>query len=255
MSSFGTSATWGLAVAASLLVGALAAAGLRLPSRVAAALTAFGGGILLAAVALELVPDADRQAGRWTTACGLLAGTLLYIGADAWLTRNEERRTIRHAAHAAMAGRPMTTSPVQGEAARGESIAAGIVVDGVPESIALGLTVTAGGRGLALLAGVLVGNVVEAYGAAQPIIAAGRPRRFAVGLFGGIGLVLAGATVLGGTVLADADPSLIGGAEALAAGAVLAVVSVSIIPYAFAEVSSLVAAAAVLGFIGGYLLS
>jgi ZIP family zinc transporter len=253
MSHFGTSAAWGLAVAASLLAGALAAAGLRLPSRVAATLTAFGGGILLAAVALELVPEADRLAGRWTTACGLLAGTLLYIGADAWLTRNEERRAIRHAAHAAMAGRP-TTSPVQGGAARGESIAAGIVVDGVPESIALGLTVTAGGKGLALLAGVLVGNFVEAYGAAQPIIAAGRPRPFAVGLLGGIGLALAGATVIGGTVLADADPSLIGGAEALAAGAVLAVVSVSIIPYAFSEVSSLVAAAAVLGFIGGYLL-
>jgi hypothetical protein len=56
-------------------------------------------------------------------------------------------------------------------------------------------------------------------------------------------------------VLADASPALIGGAEALAAGAVLAVVSVSIIPYAFSEVSSMVAAAAVVGFIGGYLVS
>jgi zinc transporter, ZIP family len=74
-------------VAASLIVGALAAAGLRLPPRVAATLTAFGGGILLEAVAVELVPDADDQAGRWLTAGGLLAGTLLYIGADAWLTR------------------------------------------------------------------------------------------------------------------------------------------------------------------------
>ena len=74
-------------MAASLIVGALAAAGLRLPPRVAATLTAFGGGILLEAVAFELVPDADDQAGRWLTAGGLLAGTLLYIGADAWLTR------------------------------------------------------------------------------------------------------------------------------------------------------------------------
>ena len=255
MSNFGASAGWGLAVAASLVAGAFAAAGLQLPPRVAATLTAFGGGILLAAVAVELVPEADEQAGRWVTAGGLLAGTLLYIGADAWLTRNERLRQLRHSMHAAMVGQPMTAPAAAGEAARGEAIAAGIFVDGVPESIALGLTVAAGQVGMALLAGVLIGNVVEAYGAAQPIIAAGRSRGVAVALLAGIGLALAGATVLGGTVLADASPALIGGAEALASGAVLAVVSVSIIPYAFSEVSSMVAAAAVVGFIGGYLLS
>jgi ZIP family zinc transporter len=236
MNNFGASAGWGLAVAASLVVGALAAAGLQLPPRVAATLTAFGGGILLAAVAVELVPEADEQAGRWVTAGGLLAGTLLYIGADAWLTRNERLRQLRHSTHAAMVGQPMSGTPAVGEAARGEAIAAGIFVDGVPESIALVLTVAAGQIGVALLA-------------------AGRSRGVAVGLLAGIGLALAGATVLGGTVLADASPALIGGAEALAAGAVLAVVSVSIIPYAFSEVSSMVAAAAVVGFIGGYLLS
>jgi ZIP family zinc transporter len=109
--------------------------------------------------------------------------------------------------------------------------------------------------GLALLVGVLVGNVVEAYGAAQPIIASGRTRRFAMTLLAAIGLALAFATVLGGTVLADASDTLIGTAEALAAGAVLAVVSISVIPYAFEEVSGTVAIATVAGFIGGYLLS
>jgi zinc transporter, ZIP family len=255
MSNFVASAGWGLAIAASLLVGALVAAGLRLPSRVAASLTAFGGGVLLAAVAVELVPEADERAGRWLTAGGLLAGTLIYLGADAWVSRNERVRAMRRSAHAAMAGMPMSRSVAAGEEARGESLAAGIFVDGVPESIALGLTVAAGGVGVALLAGVLVGNVVEAYGAAQPIVAAGRSRSFAVVLLGAIGVSLAGATLLGGTVLAQASPALIGSAEALASGAVLAVVSVSIIPYAFDQVSSLVAAAAVVGFVAGYLLS
>ena len=142
-----------------------------------------------------------------------------------------------------------------GEAGRGESIAAGIFIDGVPESIALGLTIAEGQLGVALLAGVLIGNVVEAYGAAQPIVAAGRSARFAVGLLGGIGLTLAIATVAGATVLADADPAVIGTAQAVAAGAVLAVVSIAVIPHAFDEVSSLVATTTALGFITGYLLS
>jgi ZIP family zinc transporter len=250
VSSLGASIGWGLAVGASLLVGAVVAVLLHLPERIAAVVTTFGGGILVAAVAFELVPEADAEAGAWITAICLLAGALVFVGADAWLTRDPEMMEMRRATHAAAAGRPM-----HAEAARGEAIAAGLFVDGVPESVALGLTIAEGEIGLALLVGVVVGNVVEAYGAAQPIVAGGHPRRFAVGLLGGIGLALALATVMGGTVLIDAPSELIGGAQALAAGAVLAVVSISIIPHAFEEVSSRVATAMVLGFVAGYLLS
>jgi ZIP family zinc transporter len=255
--NLGASIGWGLAVGGSLLLGALAAARFRLPERAAATLTAFGGGILLAAVALELVPDADAEAGLALTAIGLIGGTLVYVAADAWLNREESMRKMRRSAHAAAAGREMEmdSAPHRGEAARGESIAVGLFVDGVPESIALGLTIAEDELGVALLAGILIGNLVEAYGAAQPIVASGRSPRFAVGLLAAIGLVLALATALGGTALADASPEFIGTAQAVAAGAVLAVISIAIIPHAFDEVSSLVATATVLGFVGGYMLS
>jgi ZIP family zinc transporter len=255
MSNFGASLAWGLAIGASLMTGAVIAARVRLPERLAATITAFGGGLLLAAVALELVPKADRGAGPALTAAGLLAGTLAYVGVDAWLTRSPPARAMRRSAHAAAAGLAMDMPPRHAEAARGESIAAGLFVDGVPESVALGLTVAAGEIGLALLVGVLVGNLVEAYGAAQPIIAGGHTKRFAVTLLAAIGVSLAVATILGGTVLSSADESIIGTAEAVASGAVLAVVTVSIVPHAFAQVSSRVAVAAVAGFIAGYLLS
>ena len=62
MEDLGASVGWGLPVAASLLAGALAAALLMLPERVAATITAYGGGILLAAIAFELVPEADAGA-------------------------------------------------------------------------------------------------------------------------------------------------------------------------------------------------
>jgi zinc transporter, ZIP family len=239
----------------SILAGSAVAAFIHLPERVAAELTAAGGGILLAAVALELVPEADEGAGTWLTAVGLLAGTLVYVGADAWLSRDTHMRMMRRAGHAAAAGQPMRMPEPSPDAGRGEAIAAGIFVDGVPESVALGLTIAQGELGVALLVGILLGNLVESYGAAQPIIAEGRSRRFAVGLLGGIGVALAVATTLGATVLADASARLVGTAEAFVAGAVLAVVSIAIIPYAFSTVSSRVASATVLGFIAGYLLS
>ena len=265
-------AAWGLVVAASLLAGALAAIHLQLPARIAALATAFGGGILFAAVALDLVPEADAGAGPALTAVGLVAGTLIYVAADAKLSQDPSMRELRRMGHAAAAGRPMSdmaepeTVPRDeaptaqhardhSEAARGESIAAGIFVDGVPESIALGLTIAEGEVGVALLAGILVGNVVEAYGAAQPIVVGGHTKRFAITLLALIGAALALATVLGATVLADAGAELIGTAQAIAAGAVLAVVSIAIIPHAFREVSRWAALATMAGFVGGYLLS
>jgi zinc transporter, ZIP family len=255
MGNLGASVGWGALVGASLVVGAVAAALLTLPERAAATVTAFGGGILLAAIALELIPDADHEAGKALTAAGLAAGTLVYVAADWWLGRDERRDTMRRAGHAAAAGRKMDMGPDHAQAARGESIAVGIFVDGVPESIALGLTVAEGEVGLALLVGILVGNVVESYGAAQPIVAGGHTKRFAIVLLTAIGFALAFSTVLGGTVLADASGDVIGTAQAIAAGAVLAVVSIAIIPHAFAEVNRAVATATAAGFVAGYLLS
>ena len=254
MSNFGASAGWGLVVGASLIAGALAAAVFTLSSRAAALLAAFGGGILLAAIALELVPEADELAGPGVAVAGIVAGTLLYVGGDAWLTRDDSMREMRRSGHAAAAGQPMGAMS-HAEAARGEAIAAGLFIDGVSEAMALGLTVAEGSIGLALLAGILIGNVVEAYGATQPIIAGGHPRRFAIGLMSSIGVALMAATILGGTLLTGVDPVIIGAAEAVAAGAVLAVVSVSVIPHAFSQVSSAVAVASMLGFVAGFLLS
>ena len=152
------------------------------------------------------MPEADAEAGVALTTFGLLAGTLVYVGADAWLNRDEEMKLARRSMHAGASGRRMVMSVNQAEATRGESIAVGLFVDGVPESIAVGLTIAEGEVGVALLAGVLIGNLVESYGAAQPILVGGRTRRFAVTLLAAIGLALASATVLGGTVLADAGP-------------------------------------------------
>ena len=253
MENLGASLGWGVVVGASLVAGAVAAAALTLPGRVAALLTAFGGGVLLAAIAFELMPEADREAGVALTIAGVLAGMVVYVAADAWLSRDEEMDRMRRSGHAAAAGQPMPMR--SSDEARGESIAAGLFVDGVPESVALGLTVAEGEIGVALLAGIVIGNVVEAYGAAQPIVAGGRTKRFAIVLMAAIGAALALATVLGGTALADASGELVGTLQAIAAGAVMAVLTIAIVPHAFEEVSRRVATATVLGFLLGYVLS
>jgi ZIP family zinc transporter len=243
----------GLVVGLSLMVGALIAVRAHLHETTAALITSYGGGILLAAVALELVPEADARTTPLNVAIGLLAGTLIYLGADKLLSSNEQRETMHRSAQAAAAGGQMMPG-VNSEAERGSSIAIGIFIDGVPESMALGLTIAGGEIGIALAAGILIGNVTEAYGAVQPMLAGGYTTQRSLRIIGSIAGILVLATIAGGTVLASAPPDVIGISQAIAAGAVLAVLAVAIIPNAFEKVSREVAIALMLGFVTGYAL-
>ena len=242
---------WGIPVAGALVLGTALAAFIKLPQEVPAAVTALGGGILLAAVGLEVVPEAEKLTDAWLVVVGLLVGALVFVAADWALTREERRRDFRRSMHAAAAGR---LEEGQGGTARGLSIALGIFIDGVPETAALGLTIAQGEIGLALLAGIVVSNLTESYGASAFMIGGGRSKWFALAIFGGIAVALLLALVVGSSVLSATSDHVAGFAQALAAGAVIATVSISILPNAFLEVSRFAALATVVGFVLGYLL-
>jgi zinc transporter, ZIP family len=245
---------WGAGVSGPLLVGAVAAVVLPLWERFATTLTTIGGGILIGALAFDLVPEAEEHAGIGLTAAGLCAGTLVFLALDWLLSHGEERAELRRAMHAGASGGRVEGGA--GEAAgRGKSIALGIFVDGVPETAALGITIAEGEIGLALLAGIVVSNLTESYGSSEAIVTAGYSRGYPIALFAAIGLALLVAIVVGATVLAGTSDRVIGTAEAVAGGAIFATVLVAIIPHAFAEVSRWAAVAAMAGLAAGYLLS
>lgn len=245
---------WGCLIGGVLVVGAVAGALLPARERVATTLTIFGGGLLLGALAFELVVEAERHAGAPLVAGGLAVGALAYLAIDWALTRDEGRADLRRALQAGVAG-GRSRERGDEQAARGKSIALGIFMDGVPETAALGLTIAEGELAASLLAGILVSNLVESYGATEPIVASGRSRGYPVALFAGIALALIAALVVGATLLEDARPSVIGFAEALAGGAIFATVLVAIVPHAFAEVSRWAAVAAMAGLVAAYLLA
>jgi ZIP family zinc transporter len=228
---------WAAAVGGSLVVGALVAAFTEMHARITAAVTVFGGGALLAAVAFDVMPSADEHAGLWWTSAGVVAGMGIFVVAD-WLVE-----------------RSKGSDAGEGEVARGEAIAVGLFVDGVPESAALGLSIVEGDAALALLAGIVISNLSEGYGAGQPIVAGGRSRGFELALLGAIALALAVATAAGSLLPADTPGRLVGTGEAVAAGAIIATVAAAIVPDAYGKVGRLAPVVLVLGFVTGYLLS
>jgi zinc transporter, ZIP family len=245
---------WGAGVSLPLVVGAIAAALLPLWERFATTMTAVGGGILIGALAFDLVPEAEKHAGMAWTAAGLASGTLLFLGLDWLLSHGEERKELRRAMQAG-ATRGRMTGGGEEAAGRGKSIALGIFIDGVPETAALGITVAEGDVALPLLVGIVVSNLVESYGSSEAIVAAGYSRRYPILLFAAIGVALLVAIFLGAELLAGASERIAGTGEAVAGGAIFATVLIAIIPHAFAEVSRWAAVAGTGGLVIGYLLS
>lgn len=227
----------------SLLFAAVASAGLALgavigmrsmpPVRVLAALLAFASGALVAALAFELFEESSVQGGAIVSAAGLAAGAVVYVVMDVLLDRRAQA-----------AGRSIS----------GVVLLAGVILDGIPENLALGTTLAAGGGSVALLAAIFVSNVPEALVGARSMCDNGRSVRFALVTWCGAATLLGVAIVAGGFLLADANDSALSVILAFAGGAVLATLSTTLFPRAYRDGGSWVALATVAGFLLAFTL-
>ena len=247
MSEILSAAAWGAVAAGALLLGACIAMLVRLPGQVLGLVLAFGAGVLMSAVAYELVAEAlGAQLGSPLVAIGFASGALVFfIGSVAIAGRRSGDGGP---------GRASTTD--EGEQEGGLQIVLGAVLDGIPESVVLGASLVGGtGVSVPVLAAVLISNVPEGIGASADMLAAGRSR-WAVAR---IWLVVVGASALaaglGYALLRDAPTELVASTQTFAAGAIIAMLAESMIPEAYREGGRAVGLATAFGFAVSALLS
>src|SRR3954452_22921025 len=139
---------WGLLGGGALVIGALIAWLFRVPDKVLASVMAFGSGVLISAVAFDLMEEAVTTGGLAATALGFLVGAVVYLAANLALARRGAR----------MRKRSGDLQPSEQEqAGSGSAIAIGALLDGVPESVVLGLSLVSGGSViLSVLAAVFI---------------------------------------------------------------------------------------------------
>ena len=212
-------AFWGFVGGFALLVGALAGMLLKLPQRTIGLVMAFGAGVLISALAFELTAEAYRRGGLDAAAAGLALGSLTFFAGDALLDRHggdgRKRSDGRQAGGAAAA------------------IVLGAVLDGVPESVAIGVSLLQGpGVSVAVVAAVFLSNVPEAMAAATGLKATMSRGRI-LGMWGLVALVSTLAAAAGYAALGDASANLIGAIQAFAAGAILTMLADTMIPEAY----------------------
>ncbi|MEU7609417.1 ZIP family zinc transporter [Micromonospora sp. NPDC049204] len=238
---------WGLLAGSALLVGAAVGWFARVPQRVIASIMAFGAGVLLSAVSFELIAEAHAQGGLLPTALGAGGGALVYTLANLALARHGARHRKRSG----------DQQPSEGEQpGSGSAIAVGALLDGVPESVVIGASLLGGGTvSMVTVAAVFLSNVPEGLSSAAGMRQAGRSRRYVFLLWVGIALISGVAALLGNTLLGGAPPEVLAGITALAAGAILAMITDTMVPEAFENAHLLVGLITVAGFLTAFALS
>ncbi|MFJ6196676.1 ZIP family metal transporter [Micromonospora sp. NPDC092111] len=238
---------WGLLAGSALLIGAVTGFFARVPRKVVASIMAFGAGVLLSAVSFELIAEAHEQGGLLPTAIGAAAGALAYTGANVLLAR-------RGARHRKRSGDEQPSE--QEQPGSGSAIAVGALLDGVPESVVIGASLLTGGPvSLVTVAAVFLSNVPEGLSSAAGMRQAGRSRRYVFLLWTAIALISGVAALLGYTLLGGAPPEVLAAITALAAGAILAMITDTMVPEAFEDAHLLVGLITVLGFLVAFALS
>jgi zinc transporter, ZIP family len=235
-------ALWSLAASSSLVLGGLVAIRWDLSQRTIGLVMGFGAGVLIAVLSVDLTVDAYERSGGLVVAFGILAGGVTFYGGDRLLDRM------------GAAGRKSSG----GEQAGGKPLAIvlGVVLDGIPESAAIGVTLLEGGAiGTAFVIGVFLSNLPESLAASSGLRKAGRSAGWILGLWVLVSLVCALASLLAFGLLDESRQGIIAFTLAFAAGAILAMLADTMMPEAFAHAGRAVALVTVLGFALGFALN
>jgi ZIP family zinc transporter len=228
-------AGWGALAASSLVIGALFGLARPVAERPLGLVMAFGSGVLVSSVAYELVEDAVAVGGQLPMALGLGLGAIVFYLGD---------RAIDGMGGT---GRRSMHGPAKPES--GLPIVLGAALDGVPESIVLGLTISAGGGvGFAFFVAVLLSNLPEGIAGTSGLKLSGWGRAAILRLWLIVVAASALAAFLGATVLAGGGGEINAFILGFAGGAILTMLADTLIPAALEHAGKPAGLATTLGF-------
>ena len=236
----GAAFDWGLLAASSLVIGSLVAIWLNISLRVIGLIMGFGAGVLISAVAFDLVEEAASKAsGQGGTAWGLFVGCGVFFGGD-WLISR-------------FGGGDRKDPTGDQQSGSALAIVLGSVLDGIPESMVIGLTIFSGGKvGAAYLAAVFISNLPEAISSTTGLVSGGWKKSRILWMWIGIAVVSGLASLAGYSLFQNSSPDTVAFVLAFAAGAILTMLADTMMPEAFEHGGKLVGVVTTLGFAVAY---
>ena len=227
---------WGLLATSSLVIGGLIASRFSLGKKTLGIIMAFGAGTLISAVSYELIYEAVKLAkGTGFPAFGLFSGALVFFFSDKLIEKMGAKDHMEiGASHQSSLVVPMLL---------------GIILDGIPESIVIGLGIFEGGKvSLAMLVAVFISNLPEAIAGTTGMKAGGWDKKKIILLWVFIAVVCAISSVAGYSLFSGVSESWMAFIQAFAGGAILMVLTNSMIPESYEHGGKLTGIFTVLGF-------
>jgi zinc transporter, ZIP family len=224
---------FGLVASSALVIGAVAGAYWTPPRPLLASALAFASGALITALAFDLFQESFKHGGAWLSSIGLLLGAAAFVVADEALDRYIKG----------------------GGGVSAFALLAAVTLDGIPENMALGVSLLEMSGGGTLLVAIFLSNLPESLGGAVGMRQQGRSSRFAIGVWSATAVVLAVAVVLGNVALSSAGEGALAALLSFAGGAVLASLADTLMPDAYREGGKWVAFATAAGFLLSFLIA
>lgn len=238
---------WGLVSGSALLLGAFVGYYKHVSPRTIGVIMAFGSGVLISALAFELMDEAYRNGGFGAAAVGFITGALIYTIANYLLNK-------QGAKHRKRSGQQQPTE--KDNPGSGTAIAVGALIDGIPESVAIGVSMIHGGAvSAAAVVAIFLSNVPESLSSTSGMKKAGRSPKYIFGIWTVITLLSGAAACAGYSVFSQFSPQIVAAVVAVAAGGILAMLSSTMIPEAYEEAHDFIGIITVLGFLAAFLLS
>ena len=227
---------WGFIATFSLFIGGLIGILFKIGKRPLGLIMAFGAGVLFSAVAYELVFKSIKSSlGSGASLIGILSGAFTFFVVDLLISRM------------GASGRKNITGTHNENMAL--PIVLATILDGIPETLVIGMSLLAGGEvGIGMLVAVFISNLPEAIAGTSGMVAGAWKKGRILLLWLFIALVCAFSSMAGYALLENASPALISFIQTFAAGAILVMLSNTMIPEAYEHGKKLAGIFTVLGF-------
>lgn len=227
---------WGLLATSSLILGGIIAIRFNLSKKAIGIIMAFGAGTLISAVSYELIFEAVKLGkGTGFPAYGFFAGAFTYFSIDKLIEYfGAKNRMNIDAPKQARLIIPMVLA---------------IILDGVPESIVIGLGIFEGGTiSLSLLVAVFISNLPEAIAGSSGMKASNWSKSRILLVWVTIALICALSTVGGFSLFVNTSDQWLAFIQSFAGGAILMMLANSMMPEAFEHGGKMAGVFTVLGF-------
>lgn len=232
---------WGFIASLPLIAGAILASYVDLKKSIIASIMAFGAGVLVAALTFSLIEEAYSLANDLVPVIlGFVLGGLSYSIANHVLNKRASTQH-RKRSHGQNAG--------GGKDASGVALMVGSLMDNIPENMALGISIVAGGAvNVVLIAAIFISNFPEGLASSQGMKSNGKSTQKILLLWAVVVAIGTISSAIGFSVLANVDKYIVSIALSYASGAILVMLAESMIPEAFEEGGSKVGLATMAGF-------